>query len=141
MLRLHSEVAKNGVVETEAVFDLEDRLMAALDVEEHIVRLHELFDRIGERTTAPVFDAVNLAALFGDEGLVARDHRGNLFTLVRMHDDADFVVTHLASLRKKPPRASFQCGKDSKGRDCTDPTAALQVFKPNFFSMHPSVSS
>ena len=38
MLRLHSEVAKNGVVETEAVFDLEDRLMAALDVEEHIVR-------------------------------------------------------------------------------------------------------
>ena len=56
--------------------------------------LHELLDRISELTTAPVFDAVNLTALFEDEGLVALDHRGDLFGLIRVHDDAQFIMTH-----------------------------------------------
>ena len=51
-------------------------------------------DRVSELTTAPVFDAVNLTALFEHESLVAFDHRGNLFGLIRVHDDAQFVMTH-----------------------------------------------
>ena len=71
MLRLDGEVTQDGVVETEAVFDFFNRLVAAFDVHENIVSLDELFDRVGELTTAPVFDAFDLAVLFGDKGLEA----------------------------------------------------------------------
>ena len=95
--------------------------------------LHELFDRVGELTTAPVFDAVDRTALFGDEGLVAFNHRGDLFALVGVHDDADFVVTHLASLRKKPPGASIPVQQGQKGRDCSRNFQAPHE-KPSVFS-------
>ena len=52
MLRLDGEVTQDGVVETEAVFDFFNRLMAAFDVHENIVSLDELFDRVGELTAA-----------------------------------------------------------------------------------------
>ena len=100
-------MTQDGVVETEPVLNFGERFVAAFDIEKDVVSLHELFDRVGELATAPVFDAVDLTALFGDERLVALDHRGNLFALIRMHNDAKFVVTHLASLRKKLPRASL----------------------------------
>ena len=87
-------MTQDGIVETEAVLDLSERFVAAFDVEENVVSLDELFDRVGELAAAPVFDAVDLTTLLGDEGLVAFDHRGDLFGLVGMHDDAKFVVTH-----------------------------------------------
>ena len=107
MLGLDREVTQNSVVETEAVLNLGDRFVTAFDVEKDVVSLDKLLDRVSELTTTPVFDAVDLAALFGDEGLVAFDHSGNLFALIGVHNDAKFVVTHLASLRKKLPRASI----------------------------------
>ena len=87
-------MTQNRVVEAESVFDLSKRFARALNVHEHVVSLHELLDRISELTTAPVFDAVNLTALFEDEGLVALYHRGDLFGLIRVHDDAQFIMTH-----------------------------------------------
>ncbi len=94
LLGLDDEVTQNGVVETESVFDFSKRSVRAFDVHENIVSLDELLDRIGELTTAPVFNTVDLTTLFEDEILVTFDHRGNLFGLIRVHDDAQFVMTH-----------------------------------------------
>ena len=94
MLRLHHEVAQNGVVETEIVFDVGERGVRALHVQENIMSLDQLLDRVGELTTAPILDTFNLSTLFENKVLVAFDHRRNLFRLIRMHDDADFVMTH-----------------------------------------------
>ena len=94
LLGLDDEVTQDGVVETEAVFDFSQGGIGALDVHQNIVSLDELLDRVGELATAPVLDAVNLTALFENEGLVTFDHRADLFGLIGVHDDAQFVMTH-----------------------------------------------
>ena len=101
MLALDGEVAKHGVVEAEAVFDFSQGFVAAFDVEEKIVSLQELFDWVSQWTAAPVFDAVDLTAFFSDLGLVAPDHSWNLFALIRVHNNAKFVVTQLSLLAEK----------------------------------------
>ena len=60
-------MTQDGVVETETVLNFSERFVAAFDIEKHVVSLDELFDRVSELATAPVFDAVDLTALFGDE--------------------------------------------------------------------------
>ena len=47
---------------------------------------------------APVFQPVDLAACGFDGGAVTLDHGGNLFALVRMDQEHDFVMTHCLPL-------------------------------------------
>jgi hypothetical protein len=70
-------------------------------------------DRVGKLTTAPVFEAVNLTTVRGNERLVTLDHRRDLLTLVRMDDKNDFILTHEHSFWLKPPamRTVEQGGK------------------------------
>ena len=63
---------------------------------------------------APVFDTVDFTAAGSDTVLVPFNHCRNLFTLVRMNDENDFVVTHAYSfwtLKICPPQRQVRCGK------------------------------
>ena len=71
---------------------------SALDVEQDVVRLDQVVDRIASLATAPIFQAVDLAAAILDQALVALDHGRHLLALVRMDQEHDFVMTHGGSL-------------------------------------------
>lgn len=73
-------------------------LLPGLDVQAQVVGLGKLVDLIGQLAAAPVFDAVHLAAAAGDHALVALEHGGHLFALIRVDEQNDFVMTHSDSL-------------------------------------------
>ena len=54
----------------------------------------KLLDGIGKLTAAPVFQAVNLAAVGFDGRTVTVDHRGHLLALVRVDQEHNFIMTH-----------------------------------------------
>src|SRR5688500_6867600 len=87
-------MANDGVIKLERVLELGEGLVVALDIHEHVVRLVDLVDRVGELAAAPVFEAVNAAVAGGDHLPVTVDHRRDLLALVRMDDENDFVMTH-----------------------------------------------
>ena len=87
-------MAKHRVVELERVLELGQRLGVAFDVHQHVVRLVHLLDRVRHLPAAPVFQAVNPAAMAGHHRAVPLDHAGDLLALVGVHDENDFVVTH-----------------------------------------------
>ena len=69
------------------------------------MRLGELVDQVGQLAAAPIFHAVHFAAAGGDHALVALQHGWNLFALIRVDQQDDFVMTHADSLWMKPPVA------------------------------------
>ena len=96
---------QHRVAETEGAGELIERLLVGLDVHQHVVRLVDLGERIGELAPAPVLEAVHVAAAGGDHALVALDHRGHLLALIRMHQENDLVMPHCVLLTVKPPGA------------------------------------
>ena len=68
--------------------------LAALDVQQHVVGLDQVLDRVRQLAAAPVFETVDLAVAAFDQRLVALDHGGHLLALVRMDQEHDFVMTH-----------------------------------------------
>src|SRR5262245_1032461 len=94
LVHLDDEVAQHRVAELERVLELAERLVVALDVHEHVVRLVHLLDRVGELAPAPVLEAVHDAVAGGDDALVALDHGGHLLALVGMDDENDLVMSH-----------------------------------------------
>ena len=59
------EVAQHRVVELERVLELAQRFLVALDVHQHVVRLVNLLDRVGELAPAPVLETVDPALVAG----------------------------------------------------------------------------
>src|SRR5579862_8357762 len=59
-LDARDEVAQNRIAEAECPGELTERLLIALDVEQHVVRLVDFGYRIRELPAAPVFEAVDL---------------------------------------------------------------------------------
>ena len=98
LLHLDDEVAQDGVVELERVFELVERSLVALDVHADVVSLREFLDHVGQLAAAPVFNTVDLAAVRRDRGLLTLDHRGHLLALIGVHDESDFVMTHYTLL-------------------------------------------
>ena len=94
LVHLDDEVTQHGVAEAERAGELVERLLVALDVQQHVVRLVDLGDRIRELAAAPVFEAMHRAAAGGDHAAVALDHGRNLLALVRMDQKHDFVMPH-----------------------------------------------
>ena len=94
LLLLDGQVAQHGVVELERMLQLSHHSLVGLDVDAQVVGLGELVDLVGQLATAPVFHAVHLAATGGDHALVALQHGGHLFALIRMDQQNDFVMTH-----------------------------------------------
>src|SRR5690606_1167155 len=93
LLHRDDQVAQHGVVEPEGVLEFVERRLAALDVDQHVVGLGHLLDRVGQLPPAPVLDPVDLALLGFDHRLVPLDHRGHLLALVGVDDQYDLVVT------------------------------------------------
>jgi len=87
-------VAQDGIIELERVLQLVQRLVVALDVHQHVVRLVHFLDEVGELAAPPVLEAVDLAAPPGDHLAVALDHGGHLLALVGMYDEYDLVMSH-----------------------------------------------
>src|SRR5690606_2703849 len=93
-LRLDDQVTQNGVVVAESMLEFVHGCLTALDVKANVVRLDKLLDGVGKLAASPVFQAMHLAAVAGDDRLIALDHGGHLLALIGMHDEHYFVVTH-----------------------------------------------
>src|SRR5690554_1414135 len=78
VLHLDDKVTQNSIVIAERVLELVEFGLAAFDIHAHIVRLDQLLDGVCQLATAPVFQAVYLAAVAGNNGLIALDHGGHL---------------------------------------------------------------
>src|SRR3546814_15847452 len=63
-----------------------------------VVGLDQVVDRIGQLAATPVLETVDLALAAFDQRLVALYHGGHLLALVRMDQEHDFVMTHVAVL-------------------------------------------
>src|SRR4051812_37802474 len=94
LVHLDDQVAQHRVAELERVLELAERLVVALDVHEHVVRLVHFLDRVGKLAPAPILEAMHAAVAGGDHALVALDHRGHLLALVGMDDENDLVMSH-----------------------------------------------
>src|SRR5690606_36996618 len=95
----HHQVPQGGVVEAEALDERGGHVLAGFDVEQHVVGLDQVVDRVGQLAAPPVFQAVDLAFAVLDQRLVTLDHRRHLLALVRMDQEHDFVMTHGLSFR------------------------------------------
>ncbi|MNR38905.1 hypothetical protein D3C85_1570530 [compost metagenome] len=97
-------MAQHGVVELEGVLQFSHHSLVGLDVHAQVVGLGQLVDQVRQLTAAPVFHAVHLATASGDHALVALQHGWNLFALIRVDQQNDFVMTHVNSLLGWAPR-------------------------------------
>jgi len=105
-------MTQHGIIETEAGQQFIENLLSHFDVEQHIVGLGQVLDRERQLAAAPVFQAMDLAAIGLDHRAVALDHGRHLLTLVRVDQKHDFIMTHgfslwmsANSLRGQPPDA------------------------------------
>jgi len=87
------EIAEHGVAEAERADELVERRLVDLDVQQQVMGLVNLGDRVRELAAPPVFLAMNLALRPLDEVAIPLEHRGHLFTLVRVDQKHDFVVS------------------------------------------------
>ena len=76
--------------------------LITFNVHQHVVSLVDFIDGISKLATAPVFLAMNFSTIRFDHVAISIDHAGNLFTLVRVHQKYDFVVTHNFPLGLSP---------------------------------------
>ena len=76
----------------------------------------DFVDRVSQLAAAPIFQAVNGAAGFGNHGFVAFNHSGHLLALIRVNDKHDLIMTHVISLRfiKQPLAMRKAKGKVAK---------------------------
>ena len=74
-------------------YTLVQRRLVALDVQQQVVRLVNLGDRVRELASAPIFLAVDLAVGAFDHVAITLHHRGHLLALVRMDQKHNFVVS------------------------------------------------
>src|SRR3546814_21005564 len=82
-----------------------------LDVEQDVVGLDQVVDRIGQLAATPVLETVDLALAALDQRLVALDHGGHLLALVRMAQEHDFVMT-----RSEERRVGKECVSTCRSR-------------------------
>ena len=97
-------MAQHSIVEAERAPDLFDHGVVAFDVEEHVVRLVNLVDGMGQLAATPVFGAVDRTAGTGNHALVAFDHGRHLLALVRVDQEYDFVMSHCRPFWMKSDR-------------------------------------
>src|SRR5690606_23272786 len=115
------QVAQDRVVEAEGLDQLVEHVLAGLDVEQHVVGLDQVLDRIGQLAAAPVLETVDLAVAVLDQRLVTLDHRRHLLALVRMDQEHDFVMAHGGSFRVfGRPRGRFRNSPPSPGTDAVE---------------------
>ena len=87
------------------------RSLVALDIHQHIMGLVQLLDRIRQLTPTPVFQAMNLAAMASNVGLITFDHGRHLLALIGVNDKHNFVMTHGCSFWLKPPAMRMRWSK------------------------------
>ncbi len=63
------------------------------------MRLVDFVDGVGQLAAAPVLETMDGTALGLDHLAITLDHGRHLFTLVRVDQEYDFVMTHGSSLR------------------------------------------
>ena len=105
------QVANDRVVIAEAGGQFLHGVVVGLHVHQHIMRLVDLVDGVGQLAAAPVLQAVNFAAILADRLAVALDHVGNLLGLVRMNHEYDFVMPHSLLLTGSLP---IWCSKERR---------------------------
>src|SRR3546814_2182240 len=91
-----------------------------LDVEQDVVGLDQVVDRIGQLAATPVLETVDLALAALDQRLVALDHGGHLLALVRMDQEHDFVMTHVVFLVDIRPPPGWEAARIAPRRSWTD---------------------
>ena len=88
------QMPKHGIVKAERAPDLFDHRNTTLNVQQNVMRFVDFVDRMGQLAAAPVFGAVHHTAGTGHHALVSLDHGRDLFALVRMDQEHDFIMSH-----------------------------------------------
>src|SRR5690625_2012084 len=104
-------MTQDGIVVAERVLELFENVFVALDVHANIMCFNKFLNGVSQLATPPIFEAVNGTITVGNRRLIAFDHGGYLFALIRVHDEHDFVVTHFKGtpcgyllVEKSPPK-------------------------------------
>src|SRR3546814_141115 len=113
------QVAQHRIVEAEAFDERVEHGLVDLDVEQDVVGLDQVVDRIGQLAATPVLETVDLALAALDQRLVALDHGGHLLALVRMDREHDFVMTHVVFLVDIRPPPGWAAARISPRRPWT----------------------
>ncbi|MNN43300.1 hypothetical protein D3C81_1575280 [compost metagenome] len=71
--------------------------------------LDQVLDRVSQLAAAPIFQTVDGAVAVLDQRLVALDHGRDLFALIRVDQEHDFVMTTHVFI----PFGCGPCGPDS----------------------------
>ena len=98
--------------------------LVGFDVEQNVVGLDQVVDRIRQLAATPVLEPVDLAVATFDERLVTLDHGWHLLALVRMDQEHDFVMTHVDSSWMRPASDAWP------GSPPTSATAAVEQELP-----------
>ena len=104
-----NKVAQYGIAEVQRAHQFVQGVLPALHVHQHVVRLLHLGDGIGQHTPAQVFVAMNLALPAFNDAHVTIHHYASPFTLIRMDQKHDFIVSQSDSsmVFDRPPA---RCG-------------------------------
>jgi hypothetical protein len=87
-------VAQNGIVELEGVFEFGHHSLISFNVHAQVVGFAQLVNLVGQLAATPVFDTVNFSTAGNNHAFVTLQHGWNLFALIRMNQQNDFVMTH-----------------------------------------------
>ena len=99
MFGFDGQMTQHRIVEAESGFNLFHHFRRGFDVHQNIVCFVDFVDRVSQLAAAPIFQAVDGAAGFGNHGFVAFNHSGHLLALIRVNDKHDLIMTHVISLR------------------------------------------
>ena len=87
-------MANNCVVKLKVILDFAQCFKVALYIHQCIVCFMHIIDHVSQLTTAPIFNAVDVAPCISDHRAIALDHGRYFFTLIRMDQKHNFVVSH-----------------------------------------------
>jgi bifunctional DNase/RNase len=99
-IRRQHQQSKEKDIEDYSTEELESMLefghdrLVGFDVDAQVVGFAQLVDLVSQLATTPVFDTVDLSTAGSDHAFVPLQHGWNLFGLIGMDQQNDFVMTH-----------------------------------------------
>ena len=93
----NDKVTQYRVAEMQRAHKFVQGVPCALHVHQHVVRLLHLGDGVGEHSSPQVLVSMNLALAAFDDADVTIHHYAGPFTLIRMDQKHDFVVSQWTS--------------------------------------------
>ena len=113
IIATNHQITNDGIVIPECRRQLFHRFVRGFDIHKNIVGFVNFIDVVGQLTSAPIFKTMHLPAIFGDDVGISLNHTWNLFRLVGMDHEHNFVVSHSRTpLGLVSPNNNVWCDKE-----------------------------